>query len=155
MKIKIGRLIRLLSACLVGAGIFRYNNQIYNELDREKEKYRYYYNLMAQWKKDGDGKIEEYCKKSQIRTAAIYGMGVMGELLYEQLLNNNVKVLYAVDQNPTLKKAFRIISKTMINEQEMADVIIVSTCFYYEDIACELSGDDINIPIISLEELLR
>lgn len=154
MRKCIKRLNQLLGACLVLVGIFRFNNQIYNELNREKEKYYYYFKLMIQWKRNGDEKIGEFCKRNQIQTAAIYGMGAMGEFLYEQLLNNDIKVLYAVDQNPTLKKTFKIISKLKIKEQERADIIIVSTCFYYNDITYDLSEDNIDIPIISLEELL-
>ena len=57
--------------------------------------------LLEQWiKKKQEGKdLAEYFQKNGIKSIAIYGMSFVGERLYEELKDSEIKIRYAIDKS--------------------------------------------------------
>lgn len=57
--------------------------------------------LLNHWlaKKQRGQSIQDFFMEREISTIAIYGMGILGERLYEELRNSSVSVLYGIDRN--------------------------------------------------------
>ena len=55
-------------------------------------------------------KISDYLREKQIKNVAIYGMGYIGRLLADELLNEEFEVICAIDKNPQIKHNRIIVS---------------------------------------------
>lgn len=64
-------------------------------------KFSQMFQIMYQWMclKNRKIYIDAYLKRKEISCIAIYGMGYIGECLYEELERTDVKVLYGIDQS--------------------------------------------------------
>lgn len=60
------------------------------------------YEMLYKWikLKQRDVRIETFFEDFKIETIAIYGMGDLGILLYDELKESSVKILYGLDKNP-------------------------------------------------------
>ena len=90
------------------------------------DKFKSYYNMLNQWlslKQEGKS-LEKYFVDNGYKTIAIYGMGEMGNRLYDELKDSKeVTIKYAVDQNAdSTYSELDVIDKD--EEYEEADVII-------------------------------
>lgn len=112
--------------------------------------------LFEQWlfvKQDGK-QISDYFQKKAINTVAIYGMGNIGERLYDELKDQNVIVKYAVDQ-----KGKRVCSEIEVHpgvdigRMEKVDAVVVTTVHCFEEVKKNIS-EMTDIPVLSLEEIL-
>lgn len=123
--------------------------------DKDKiEKLSEFYNILVQWvsMKEKGITIDNFMEKKGYRTAAIYGMKELGELLYEEMKSTDVHVKYIVDQfrDPIL------IDIPVLKPDEPlipVDVMIVTAVHYYEKIRKMLKSK-IDCPIYSLEDIL-
>lgn len=118
------------------------------------DKFKRYYNMLNQWlilKQEGQS-LEKYFTDNGYKTLAIYGMGEMGNRLYEELKNTSIEIKYAIDKNASGKYA-DIDVKDLEDELEVVDVVVVSAIFVYGEIVEEL-GSVIDFPIISLEDVV-
>jgi len=111
--------------------------------------------MLNQWlmlKQEGKS-LEKYFIDNGYKTVAIYGMGEMGNRLYDELKNSTeVTVKYAVDQNAASTYAeIDVIDKD--DEYEDADVMVVTATFAFDDISEELS-EKVEFPIVSLEDVV-
>lgn len=118
------------------------------------DKFKGYYNMLNQWlilKQEGKN-LSEYFKSNGYKTIAIYGMGEMGNRLYDELKDSEIEVKYAVDQN-----AASTYSELDVIEKEddfaQVDVMIVTATFAFDEIEEEISSK-VNFPIISLEDVV-
>ena len=110
--------------------------------------------MLNQWlvlKQEGKS-LEQYFIENGYKTVAIYGMGEMGNRLYDELKDSSIEVKYAVDQN-----AASTYSELEVFEKEDAfedvDVMVVTAIFAFDEIEEEI-GDKIKFPIISLEDVV-
>lgn len=79
-----------------------------NDIDKETKqfllemnKYKNYANLLDRWlylERKGRFLIEEYLQNLCVYSIAIYGIGVIGKQLYEQIDQTKVKVCYGIDR---------------------------------------------------------
>lgn len=118
------------------------------------DKFKRYYNMLNQWlilKQEGQS-LEKYFIDNGYQTLAIYGMGEMGNRLYEELKNSSIEIKYAIDKNDSGTYA-DIDVKNLEDELEAVDVVVVSAVFVYDEIAEELRSV-IDYPIISLEDVV-
>ena len=121
----------------------------------EKEyKFRLYYFVLNEWLAlQQEGKfLGEYLIQHNIRTVAIYGMGELGERLYNELKNSDVEVKYAInerlgDGHPELDM------RVAEDELPTVDAVIVTAVFAFDEIKAKLSHAT-NNRIISLAELV-
>jgi len=119
------------------------------------DKFKNYYNMLNQWlilKQEGKS-LTEYFKANDMKSIAIYGMGEMGNRLYDELKNTDIEVKYAVDKN-----ADSTYSELEVNDPEdetfdTVDAIIVTAIFAFDEIEEELE-EKVNFPIISLEDVV-
>ncbi len=122
----------------------------------KKDKFRLYYDAMNQWlvlKNAGKG-LEDYFANNGYKNIAIYGMGELGNRLYEELTGSDkVEVKYAIDKNSGYLYEGDLSIVSIENELEMVDVIVVTAIFDFESIQETLSKK-IQYPIVSLEEVV-
>ena len=121
-----------------------------NKSDKHFEMFK----LMNQWlvNKQQGKELVTYFKDNRYKTVAIYGMSYVGERLYDDLSNTDVKVVYAIDK--CADKVYADLEiYTLEDELPQADVIIVTAITYYNEIVEELLKVT-DIPLISLEDII-
>ncbi len=126
-------------------------------IDQKKEKidkFKSYYNVLNQWlilKQEGKS-LENYFLNNGYKTLAIYGMGEMGNRLYEELKNTSVQIIYTIDKN-----AACTYSELDVIEPEEdfspVDAIVVTAIFDFVEIEKKLEKKT-DFPIISLEDVV-
>lgn len=118
------------------------------------DKFKNYYNMLNQWlilKQEGKS-LAQYFVKNGYKTIAIYGMGEMGNRLYDELKDSEIKVAYAIDKN--VSEAFSPIDLFDIEDElDAVDAVIVTATFAFADIE-ESIQDKVECPIISLEDVV-
>lgn len=131
-----------------------FKNKIIDRGNKTVDKFKNYYSLLNQWlslKNEGKS-LEKYFIDNGYSTIAIYGMGEMGNRLYEELKRSSITVKYAIDKNAG--SAFSELEVYNLEEDlEEVDVVVVTAVFAFEEIYEELSGQ-VDFPIISLEDVI-
>ena len=123
----------------------------YYELSR---KHLEMFHTMNQWVRIiQDGKsIPVYLEKKGFKRIAIYGMGFIGETLYDELKDTPVKVIYGIDG--AKDKVYADIPLFYPDDElPKIDAVIVTSIYYYEDIKKKLEHKVI-CPILSFELML-
>lgn len=118
------------------------------------DKFKAYYNVLNQWlilKQEGKN-LSDYFVRNGYHTIAIYGMGEMGNRLYDELKNSEIKVKYAIDKNASNIYA-ELDIYDMSEELETVDAIVVSAIFTFDEVKESLSEKTAS-PIISLEDVV-
>lgn len=101
-----------------------------------------------------DGKkLSDYFEARNYKTVVIYGYHYIGERLYGELTENGIEVKYAIDQNRNNVKA-EIKVKSMEDDLEEVDVVVVTPVFYFNSIAEKLE-EIFDCPIVSFDEVLE
>lgn len=125
-----------------------------NQKTTKVDKFKGYYNMLNQWlciKQEGKSLVA-YFKENGYKTVAIYGMGEMGNRLYDELKNTEIEVKYAIDKN-----AVCTYSELQVFEVEddlpEVDVVVVTATFAFDEIEEELS-EKVAMPIVSLEDVV-
>lgn len=132
----------------------KFKNEEIQKKKKSKDKFKGYYNLLNQWLrlKQERKSLETFFVENQYRTIAIYGMGELGNRLYDELKDSAVRIKYAIDENTA--GAYSEIEVIAPDENfPEVDAIIVTAVFAYNEIEEKLSGKT-NIPIISLEDVV-
>ena len=113
-----------------------------------------FYNLLIQWVslKERGITAGDFMRRNGYRTAAVYGMKELGELLYEELKNAGIRVEYVIDQ---VRESIFIDVPVLKPEEPLypVDVIIVTAVHYFEEIRESLQNK-VDCPILSLEDVL-
>lgn len=130
------------------------NEKQEEKLKKRTDKFYGYFHLVNQWlvlKNEGKS-LKIYFEKNNYKKIALYGMGELGNRLFEELKGSNVEISYAIDQ-----KADRIYSDvkvvTIEDRLEPVDVIVVTPIFDYDEIE-ELLMDRSDCPVVSLEDVV-
>ncbi len=98
-------------------------------------------------------RLGEYLKSRNIQTAAIYGMGDMGKILYEELKRLGIQAAYGIDKNKNVSQIDGLPVKSLSDTLPQADIIIVTPVYFYAGIKKELKTLT-DIQIVSLEEII-
>ena len=91
----------MITGCAVGAGIAA--TILTKKIDKKSDfcsKMSEFYRVLVQWlihKQEGKN-LSEYFERNEYKTIAIYGMKELGERLYNELKDTNIKVAYAIDK---------------------------------------------------------
>lgn len=155
MKKVISGFIAFIAGLIIGAsavGCLK-NKTIMNN-NKMIDKFKKYYKLLNQWMilKNNGNSLKSNLEKYGYKTIAIYGMGEIGNRLYEDLKNTGVNVLYAIDKEAGSKYSeIEVVTTEDILKE--VDAIIVTPVFDFNKIEEELS-DKTSIKIISLEDIL-
>lgn len=148
LKVVMGTFV---SVVLVKTGRYIYDYII--QLNAVAKKYKSYNFLLQEWlqKKNQNISILQYCEKYNIRRIAIYGMGDLGQRLYEELSLSDFE-LYGIDQNK--KQIYAIIDMyDMQDELPEADAVIITPYLNYNEIEHKLKKKGMR-NIISLENII-
>lgn len=129
-------------------------NKSISEREAKIDKFKGYYNLLNEWlvlKQRGES-LTKYFEENNVKSIAIYGMGELGNRLYEELKNSHVEVSYAIDKNADDSfSELQVIYPS--DEFSAVDAIIVTSIFDFDEIEEELA-DKTNIKIVSLEDVV-
>ena len=153
MKKKILTLIPILVLGIM-AGIIKEKNTEIKLMEKKSEKDLHNVILFEQWLfiKQDNKSIEDYLKRKEIKTIAIYGMDFVGERLYDELKDTSIEVRYAIDRRGgCLCGDIPVIS--LEEEFDPVDAIVVSAVYYFDEIKESLLMRT-DIPVVSLETLL-
>lgn len=123
--------------------------------DNKIKKDKLYKNYMLliewlSWKNQGKS-VSEWLLRHGIKTIAIYGMGELGNRLYEELKNSNgeIKMVYAVDKD-ILFSFSELPILSLEDDLPKTDAIIVTPFFAFNSIEKELKNKIPDVSIISL-----
>jgi len=155
MKKVVGMIISLLGGIVLGGlGINYVKNKKIEMETKRTNKFVGYYNLLNHWlraKQEGRS-LEDFFEKNGIKSIAIYGMGELGNRLYDELKNSSIQVKYAIDKNPA--NTFSEVEVLAIEDYlEEVDAIVVTAIFAFDEIVEELIKR-IDYKIISLEDIV-
>lgn len=147
--------VSLLTGAIAGAvAMNKLKEQAVDAKAEKIEKFKGYYNMLNQWlvlKQEGKS-LTEYFVNNNYKSIAIYGMGEMGNRLYDELKNSEIEVKYAIDKN-----AAGTYSEVDVIEKDEdfpeVDAIVVAATFAFEAIQEELN-EKVDWPIISLEDVV-
>ncbi len=110
--------------------------------------------VLDQWvavKQEGKH-LASYFEKNGYKKIAIYGMSYLGERLLNELKNSEIQVVYGIDRNADAIYS-DIEVKTLEDELEPVDAIIVTAISFFDEIEYELENK-VNCPVISIEDVL-
>lgn len=94
-----------------------------------------------------------FFNKQRYNKVAIYGIGELGQRLYDDLKKSTVTVCYGIDQNYLkIKSEIEVISPKDTLKQ--VDVIVVTAIHSFDDIESELN-QKCCFPILSLEKIIN
>lgn len=127
-------------------------------IDRQKgrlDKFIKYFGLMDRWLwlKLQNKDIKEFFEAKNYHKIAIYGLGEIGNRLYEELSRtSDIRVAYAIDSRADKKRTPLKVYKP---EEALpdVDVIVVSVNYIFDEIA-QLLSDSVNCPVISIDDVI-
>lgn len=139
------------------AAFVKSKNKKIIELNQKFERSDSYYKITNQWISNIQRglSLEHYFLNNGINTIAIYGRGSLGEILYNELKNSHVKVLYFIDQTAHNGEMYdehcNVISLQDLSHENVPQAIVVTPIHVYNEIENNLSKV-YNGTIISLDE---
>lgn len=144
----------LIGAVAGAAAVEKVCGKTINQKTEKVDKFKGYYNMLNQWlviKQEGKS-LEKYFTDNGYKTIAIYGMGEMGNRLYDELKGTSVTVKYAVDKNAaSTYSELDVIDPE--DDYEEVDAIVVSAIFAFDEIE-EMLSDKVDFPVVSLEDVV-
>lgn len=146
-------------AGLIG-GIGYLNRKFLKETQEKLKKQSAYYALAQQWlvNKNEGKSIDSYFKNFQYKNIAIYGIGTLGELFFEEIKHSDLKISYFIDKNCNelfcAADEIATISPDQISSQEQVDAIIVTPISSFDEITDDLIKAGVTCEIVSLEDVI-
>lgn len=125
-----------------------------NSAGNEINLYKNCFNIVCHWMahKQKGITLDKYLKQKNYHSIAIYGMGTLGGLLYEDLKNSDIEIKYGIDLDSFCKyPGLNIIEPK--DKFEEVDAIIVTPVLAFNAIKGTLSSKT-EIPIVSIEEVI-
>ena len=155
MKKKSGMAMAMVIGAVVGKiGSDIISQKKIDEKAEKADKFKRYYGMLNQWlilKQEGRS-IVQYFEHKQYKKIAIYGVGEMGNRLYEELRGSGIEIAYAIDKNQT-DTYWNVEVVKEDAKLERVDAIIVTAIFAYDEIEEEMISKT-ESPIISLEDII-
>jgi hypothetical protein len=161
MKIKkvIWTILKIGAVGCIVSGAVMCNRKAYIKEKKRAEKFKSYYNLLCQWitKHSENKNVSEYFIENNMKNIVIYGRGMIGEMLYTELKNYNINILYFIDENSSMYIDIDNIPTKGLNElsdNEKIDAIVITPIFAYNEIYDILNEIYSNTKIISIEDII-
>lgn len=134
-------------------------DDITNELwqqERTISKFKLYYEVLNQWLflKQEKKSLEAYFIKHNYHRIAIYGMGDLGERLYQELEDSNICIAYVIDRSmhAGCQKGIKRYSPDEQFPMTEIDAIIITPVYNYDEIAAMYVYK--KVPLVSLTEVV-
>ena len=162
MKKILGVIVKIIGIGATIAGLFAMfktsDNRI-KKINKKAERSDLYYKIANQWLLNiqAGRTIKTFFDKSEIKNIAIYGMGSLAEILYNELKNTDITVKYYIDQCAdtmiSTEEGCNVIGIDEIGQREEVDAIIVTPVFDFDSIADKLKRVYAG-KVISLDEVI-
>lgn len=151
---KKGKVFAVASVIGAVAGVGYLKEKKVSQKQAKVDKFKGYYNMLNEWLalKQAGKSLDEYFKQNNYKTVAIYGMGEMGNRLYDELKTTDIEVKYAIDKNVETVYA-ELEVKEIDDELPDVDVVVVTATFAFDDVV-ECIQDKFICPIVSLEDVV-
>lgn len=143
-----------------GNDIFLYDlgeNQLGAELPVQKlnvNKFEEFYYLLDKWMflKENKKTLELYFSKNTIKTIAIYGWRSLGKHLYHELVETDIDVVCAIDNNINKETGLKVICED--ENIPYVDAVIVTATYDFYKIKSNLKNK-FEGKILSIEDILN
>lgn len=131
----------------------RLNSDYIFDVDKSIKYYKLF-NLMLDWMKlrNKGIRISDFCKKHNYLNIAIYGMGYIGEYLYDELPDCDIKIVYAIDRSARDFSQKLSIFK-IEDELVSVDAVIVTMVENTEEII-GIVKEKLDCPVITISEII-
>lgn len=142
------------------AAVACYNKKKLDKSEELQGRYKAYYKLANQWliNKNEGKSVATYLVDKNINTVAVYGIGTLGEIFYNDLKETDVKVAYFIDKNAGELcyglDDIAVVGLDDIAGQDKVDAIVVTPIFDFDEIEKTLE-EATDVQLISLEDLVR
>ncbi|MCY6353984.1 hypothetical protein [Clostridium sp. ZS2-4] len=118
-------------------GILQLYVSTLDEIDSMNYRNKVYYNILYLWFKNklNNKNIDSYFSENEIKTIAIYGVGNLGELLYDELKESNkIDVKYLIDQSNEDKNLYKvpIVKPEQVKSMEKVDCVVVTPIYAFD-----------------------
>lgn len=132
------------------------NNEEIKSLSLKSERYLGYWKTSHRWiAVHLQGKtICQYLLKKKYDRIAVYGLGVMGELLVSEMNKFHIEIAYGIDQDEHKGRKFDFPVYRLKDTLPEADVVVITVNYAIDEIKKQL-GEKIMCSIISLNDLLE
>lgn len=123
-------------------------------MDKKISRLRNYNEILSRWLvlKQDNIDLLEWFKRKDYHTIAIYGMGSLGELFFNECKNGDIEIGYIVDKNADfLDKEIGVLQPDC--EYAKVDVIVVTATHVFDKINGMLE-EKVEFPIVSLEDII-
>lgn len=120
------------------------------------ERFRVGFNILNQWleKKQRNQSLLDFFHANCIKTIAIYGLGALGQRLYDELEGSDVSVAYAIDRAAGERRWKGVtVIRPEAESYPDADAIIVTPVQDYWQIVRQ-AGRRTRIPLVSLKDVI-
>ena len=131
-----------------------------NSQRRYRNRYELYYNVMLQWTKNSNNNkhIGEYLLELGVAKVAIYGLGSMCDLLYDDIKSYGVEVECFIDMSADSEieglDKVPLCNLDGYKKYSSADMIIVTPIYDYEKIELDIRNRKICVPVKSLGDII-
>lgn len=132
-------------------------NQVSQNGNDWKDKWEKSYKMMScldKWlllKEEGK-QLSEYLEKYDVKTVAVYGMGVLGRHLISELSNSNIEIKYIIDRRSELHHT-KYDVKSVEDELPCVDAVIITPIADFDSIY-KILKEKMQCRFFSIEELI-
>lgn len=121
-------------------------------LENRQEKYRSYNEILKKW----DTiiiKIVKMKEENPQLSIAIYGWGILGKKLYNDLKKNNIEIEFAIDKEADSYNEGNLNVYSTNEDFPDVDLVIVTAVFAYKEIQSQLQKENVK-SIVSLAKII-
>lgn len=133
-----------------GTSVARNNEAYYFDLARKNQ---FIMNLLNRWlllRQNGQSLIPWF-EKHHYEKVVVYGMGMLGRRLIDELADSKIEAVYAIDQKADYYTGNFPVYTSWV-ENESVDVIVITAGTYYEELTRALKIE-VQCDIVSLEDI--
>lgn len=98
--------------------------------------------------------LENFFQKNGYKRIAIYGMGFLGQRLYDEFMDSSIEMVGAIDRNSNIKLDKCQIYQSVHEMKEEPDVVVVTAITYYNEIKEEIQKES-SVLVISMEDVIN
>lgn len=116
-------------------------------------RYESYWRVLDRWMqlREEEKSLEGWFLLHDIKSIAVYGMGMLGKHLLKELENGSIEIVYGIDRRKDMTSSLKIYAPD--DEWPDAEAIVVTATYAFTEIAEQLKAKGYE-KVISLEEVI-